>query len=70
MGFEFNPEDEDPHGECRHEIQQLQALLGRVYREAGNESPEHRRHALTGGLRDDIRDYLKTIGFFKQKPNE
>lgn len=27
MGFEFNPADEDPHGECRHEIHQLQSEL-------------------------------------------
>jgi hypothetical protein len=26
MSFEFNPEDEDPHGECRHEIQRLKAI--------------------------------------------
>lgn len=25
MTFEFNPADEDPHGECRHEIQRLEA---------------------------------------------
>ena len=24
MGFEYNPADEDPHGECRHEIHRLQ----------------------------------------------
>ena len=23
MSFEFNPEDEDPHSECRHEIERL-----------------------------------------------
>jgi len=27
MGFEYNPEDEDPHGECRHEIHRLQKEL-------------------------------------------
>lgn len=26
MGFEFNPEDEDPHGECLHEIKRLKAI--------------------------------------------
>ena len=26
MSFEFNPADEDPHGECRHEIHRLQAV--------------------------------------------
>lgn len=26
MGFEFNPADEDPHGECRYEIQRLKLL--------------------------------------------
>jgi hypothetical protein len=66
MSFEDNPADDDPHGECRYEIEQLQALLGRVYREAGNEAPPHRRHALTPGLRDDIRDYLKTTNYFNR----
>lgn len=27
MSFEFNPADEDEHGECRHEIEQLNALI-------------------------------------------
>lgn len=26
MSFEFNPEDDDPHGKCRHEIHRLQAI--------------------------------------------
>jgi len=69
MSFEDNPAEQDPHGECRNEIKQLQSLLGRVYRECGNEAPAVRRHALTPGLRDDIRDYLKTTGFFEQNSN-
>lgn len=66
MSFEDNPADDDPHGECRHEIWRLQELLKRVYSEVGNEAPEKRRHAMTPGLRDDIRDYLKSIGHFDQ----
>ena len=27
MSFEFNPEDDDPHGECRHEIHRLKMLV-------------------------------------------
>lgn len=27
MSFEFNPADEDEHGECRHEIHRLTAEL-------------------------------------------
>lgn len=26
MSFEFNPAEEDPHGECRHEIHRLEAI--------------------------------------------
>lgn len=51
------------------ETDQCKALLGRVYREAGNESPGFKRHALTPGLRDDIRDLLKTTNFFEPKPS-
>ena len=67
-GPEFNPADEDEHGECRNEIQNLLALLGRVYREVGNESPGFKRHALTPGLRDDIRDCLKASGLLGRSP--
>ena len=62
MAPENNPADDDEHGECRQEIENLTALLSRVYREAGNESPGFKRHALTPGLRDDIRDCLKSSG--------
>lgn len=27
MSFDMNPADEDPHGECRHEIQRLETEL-------------------------------------------
>lgn len=30
MGFEFNPADEDEHGLCRHEIEQLRAEIARL----------------------------------------
>lgn len=33
MGFEFNPADEDPHGECRHEIQRLKVILAEARRQ-------------------------------------
>ena len=47
------------------------ALLGRVYREAGNSAPGFKRHALTPGLRDDIRDCLKASGKLGQhQPHE
>lgn len=36
-------------------------LLQEVWRQAGNDAPAGRRHALTGELRDNIRDYLKSI---------
>lgn len=26
MNFDMNPADEDPHGECRHEIHRLQEI--------------------------------------------
>lgn len=67
MSFEDNPADDDPHGECRHEIEQLQAFLGRVYDQCGNHRPAEYRHRLTPGLRDDIRDYLKTTDHFSPK---
>lgn len=44
------------------QVENLLALLGRVYREVGNESPGFNRHALPPGLRDDIRDALKASG--------
>lgn len=37
MGFEDNPADEDPHGECRHEIHQLQAEVSRLKAELRHE---------------------------------
>jgi hypothetical protein len=46
------------------------ALLGRVYREVGNESPGFNRHALTPGLRDDIRDCLNASGRLKKHQHE
>lgn len=30
MGFEDNPADDDPHGECRHEIHSLQARVTKL----------------------------------------
>ncbi len=33
-------------------------LMLEVYLQAGNGAPAHRRHALTPGLRDDIRDLI------------
>lgn len=39
-------------------------LLDRVYQQAGNAAPPNRRHALTSGLRDEIRDHLKAAGYF------
>ncbi len=30
MSFEFNPADEDPHRECRHEIHRLQKALRKI----------------------------------------
>lgn len=39
-------------------IDKLEGLLREVYSQAGNGAPAERRHALTPGLRDDIRDVL------------
>jgi len=36
-------------------------LLCEVYRQAGNEAGTVKRHALTPGLRDNIRDFLKSF---------
>lgn len=30
MSFDMNPEDEDPHGECRHEIHTLQGVIAAI----------------------------------------
>lgn len=30
MSFDMNPEDDDPHGECRHEIQRLQGVIAAI----------------------------------------
>lgn len=37
-------------------------FLREVYRQAGNAAPANRRHALTPGLRDSIRDHLLSNG--------
>lgn len=75
MSFDMNPRDDDPHGECAHaiaeglcEIKQCRALLGRVYEQFGNHLSAEKRHRMTPGLRDDIRDYLKTTGYFNRSP--
>lgn len=41
MGFEFNPADEDEHGECRHEIVKLRILLQDLHRWFLEKSPEN-----------------------------
>ena len=52
----------------RDEIKQCRALLGRVYDQLGNHLPAEKRHQMTPGLRDDIRDYLKTTDYFSRSP--
>lgn len=39
MTFEFNPADEDEHGECRHEIETLQAKLDGIFKLFRNSVP-------------------------------
>ena len=56
-----NDDDQD-------EIKQCRALLGRVYDQFGNHLPAEKRHQMTPGLRDDIRDYLKTTSYFDRSP--
>lgn len=34
------------------------SLLARVHEQAGNGAPDHRRHLLTPGLRDEIQDVV------------
>jgi hypothetical protein len=46
-------------GAIRDGRAELLDLLVRVNREAGNESPGFKRHALTPGLRDAIRDAIR-----------
>ena len=59
MSYDENQADNDPHGECRSEIHQLQNLLGQVYDQCGNHRAADRRHCLSPGLRDEIQNYLK-----------
>lgn len=54
MSFEYSHADEDPHAQCRYEIETLKELLVQVYK-CG-------RHSLTPELQRDIRDYLEAIG--------
>jgi hypothetical protein len=60
MSFEFNPADEDPHGECRHEIHTLQAELENLrgadamLRAIENIIPRNDAH----------RDYAETVQLF------
>ena len=62
MSYDENPADNDPHGECRSEIHQLQNLLGQVYDQCGNHRAADRRHCLPPGLRDEIQGYLQAAG--------
>lgn len=39
MTFEHNPSDEDPHGECRHEIQRLEAENAELKSQLVKEGP-------------------------------
>ncbi len=47
-------------------------LLKQVYSQVGNHMPASVRHVLTPGLRDDIRDFLKSHSpeYFNQQPQE
>ena len=62
MSYDENPADNDPHGECRSEIHQLQSLLGQVYDQCGNHRAADRRHCLPPRLRDEIQGYLQAAG--------
>jgi hypothetical protein len=62
INYDENPADNDPHGECRSEIHQLQDLLGRVYDQCGNHRAADQRHCLPPSLRDEIQKYLKARG--------
>ena len=44
----------------------LEAMIIEVYNQAGNESSPSRRHALTPEIRDKMRDYLKSIGYWQR----
>lgn len=43
----------------RARLAAAEALLIETYKQAGNAAPAERRHSLTPGLRDGIRDYIK-----------
>lgn len=51
MSFDMNPADEDPHGECRHEIKRLQALIVE-YHEAKTEDENMSEQC--GDLMEDV----------------
>lgn len=57
MSFEFNPAEEDPHGECRHKIERLTAENKRL----------RMQYAVLDAAREDDR---KALAAFKEWDND
>lgn len=65
MSFEFNPADEDPHGECRHYIHRLEQTI----RDIESLLLDHSEYDSKIGLVYDLIDSLDLPAAGSAKPS-